>query len=217
MAESNIPSACLDGEAFIKLEDGNITPFPLNDIKIGFSNGHPEMDRVYSLEEIDDLLDEVIVSAKRSEIKERILFEYGQMISSTTGQNLTFIEQKEVNTYGGGTTTYLSKNIKVNDRYEISKGNFISIPGVILNVSRHTLRTPSLVVDALLGQGEALDCFAMKVQDENTKKRQIENQKEQLILDTLSAITDPVARAEAMAKIFNPVTTIVQGNTTSSN
>ena len=133
-------------------------------------------------------------------------------------KQVNFVEQKSYPEFGtGNPIPYLSKRKDVKDSYQIKEGHIEEVDGVVLNVDRNVLRTPAVIVDALLGQGEALDCFAMKIQEENTKKKQIENQKEQLILDTLSAITDPVARAEAMAKIFNPVTTIVQGNTTSSN
>ena len=106
--------------------------------------------------------------------------------------------------------TYYTKNKSLEDSYQVNTERSISVKGVILDITRNTLRTPAVVVDALLGKGEALDCYAMKAQESNTKKRQIENDKEQLILDTLSAITDPVARAEAMAKIFNPPSTIVK-------
>ncbi len=74
---------------------------------------------------------------------------------------------------------YYKKKAGLEDIYEASRGNSlnIKIPGVILNVNRNTLRTPAVVVDALLGQGDALDCFNQLQQEAEAKKIQIENNK----------------------------------------
>lgn len=177
----------------------------LNDVKIGFTNGHPEMDLFYSLEELDELLDQVIVEGSRQEVKDRILFEYAQVESGIReGESLEFLTTKTVDTFEGEPYTYLTKLKNVRDRYEISTGNTIEVPGVILNVDTNTLRTPAVVVDALLGKGEALDCFNMYGQDSKIKLEQLEARKLEIALNTLDAITDPAQRAEMFAKIFNP-------------
>ncbi len=68
-----------------------------------------------------------------------------------------------------------------------------------------------MIVDALLGYGEALDCYAMKLMDNDIEKARIErekqdleNQKLALMLDTIKLIENPTERTEAMAKLFNP-------------
>ncbi len=75
----------------------------------------------------------------------------------------------------------------------------------------YTLRTPALIADAMLGYGEALDCYATKLQDEavrtanaENEKMDLENKKMDLILQTLKDIADPVQRAEAIKNLFNP-------------
>jgi hypothetical protein len=78
------------------------------------------------------------------------------------------------------------------------------VPGIILEVNKNTLRTDSLIVDALLGQGEALDCYSMKVQEADADKSILENERTRIALEILQGITDPVAKAEAFAKMFNP-------------
>ena len=74
---------------------------------------------------------------------------------------------------------YYKKKAGLEDIYEASSGNSlnIKIPGVILNVNRNTLRTPAVIVDALLGQGDALDCFNQLQQEAEAEKIQIENNK----------------------------------------
>jgi hypothetical protein len=46
----------------------------------------------------------------------------------------------------------------------------IKVPGVILSVQENTLRTSSVLVESLLGQADALDCFSMKIQDAEAQR-----------------------------------------------
>jgi len=47
-------------------------------------------------------------------------------------------------------------------------------------VDKHTLRTDSIITDTILGQGEALDCFNMRLQNEAALKAELENKQTQL-------------------------------------
>ena len=76
------------------------------------------------------------------------------------------------------------------------------------------MRTDSVIADSLMGQGEALDCFNAHVQEAKKNQLWLENQKTQLALETLSAITDPQVRAEMYAAMFNPATNNASGTTT---
>jgi len=51
----------------------------------------------------------------------------------------------------------------------------ITVNGVILSVTQQTLLTPSIIWDALLGQGNALDCFNQKAQDATATAAYINN------------------------------------------
>lgn len=89
------------------------------------------------------------------------------------------------------------------------------------------MRTPSLVTDALLGQGEALDCYNQKLQDAavvsatlNNEAAEISNQysEQQLTITNeqwetekdrltkaitlIESITDPIERAKMYKKVF---------------
>jgi hypothetical protein len=50
----------------------------------------------------------------------------------------------------------------------------IAVPGIILNVSKNVLRTEGIIVDALLGQGEALDEYAKNLQELEVNRREAE-------------------------------------------
>jgi hypothetical protein len=176
---------------------------------------------------------------KQNEIKERILFEYTNMESGITTtktkmanpnnleadseavliklldpefqKTINFLEEVPYRTFEGQDRTYLQKRRGIKSLFTTAKGRKYEIKGLILNGTNYTLRTPALIADALLGYGEALDCYAMKLMDNDIEKARIErekqdleNQKLALMLDTIKNITDPVQRTEALAKLFNP-------------
>jgi len=71
-----------------------------------------------------------------------------------------------------------------------------------LQVNTHTLKTSSTVVDALLGQGEALDCFNMKAQDAVAIGEQLKNIEFIQQISVIQSISDPEKRAEMYKKVF---------------
>jgi hypothetical protein len=68
------------------------------------------------------------------------------------------------------------------------------------------MRTDSVVVDSLLGQGEALDCYNQKLQDIAVEKAQLDNDAEtqrQELMQTLIG-NDPTVAADKYKKVFGP-------------
>lgn len=57
-------------------------------------------------------------------------------------------------------------------------------------------------MDAVLGQGEALDCYNMKLQDAATERAYKENEELQQKIDSVNEITDPIEKADSYKKIF---------------
>ena len=85
-------------------------------------------------------------------------------------------------------------------------GDAVAYPvnGVVLRADINTLRTDSFVVDALLGQGEALDCFNSHVQEAKMQALYIENAQKQLEHNRLQTEISKIGRenklvAERMA------------------
>ena len=71
-----------------------------------------------------------------------------------------------------------------------------------MSVGRQTLRTSSVVVDALLGQGEALDCFNQKAQDATVIGEQLKNLTLLQQLEVIEGISDPQQKVELYKKVF---------------
>lgn len=51
----------------------------------------------------------------------------------------------------------------------------ISVPGVIMAANEYVMRTDGVIVEALLGQGEALDDYSKGLQDASVKSKELSN------------------------------------------
>lgn len=200
----------------------------LNNIKIAFTNGHPEHTVVVSIQELDQLLDSVIKPQFIDYVRSIIINEYLQ-VENYRNELLKFLEpiefkksiireitEKEVK-YEYTKSIYYKKCSQLEDIYELSSGNSLNIKvnGIILKVDTNTLRTPAIVVDSLLGQGDALDCFNQlqqqaaveKVQSENLKLQQevklseSENKRKEVILELIKNLP-PELQAETIKSVF---------------
>jgi len=77
--------------------------------------------------------------------------------------------------------------------------------GIILSVAKRILPTDALIIDALLGQGEALDCYNMRLQKAAADKADLENDRFQTALNILKGDGKLLnEKAKAFAAMFNP-------------
>jgi hypothetical protein len=90
------------------------------------------------------------------------------------------------------------------------------VDGLIVARNVLTMRTDSVIVEALLGFSDALDPYALRSQEASVKAtelanqaRELEQEKTSLALKTLAEIVDPKVRAELYARIFAPL--VAQG------
>ncbi|MCU0440416.1 MAG: hypothetical protein MUC49_21195 [Raineya sp.] len=225
----NVNQSCTLNVVFRQLLQEYITITYLDNIKVGFTNGHPEFDDIVPIEELDSLLVKYIklkddenetspnkpLPTENSAIvnaRNAILFEYQSVRSYTTGEQ-AFLEKVEKVNFSSNDISYYTKVANLEDTYNTSPSTpetnmVLKVPGIIQSVEKFTLRTDSLVADCFLGHGVALDCFSAKIQDADANKMALENEKTRVALEILSGITDPVAKAEAYAKMFNPPKTV---------
>ncbi|MDX1904910.1 MAG: hypothetical protein SFU27_12200, partial [Thermonemataceae bacterium] len=205
----NVNQSCTLNVVFRQLLQEYITITYLDNIKVGFSNGHPEFDDVVPIEELDSLLNRYISRQQVEEVRNRIIFEYMNIRSSENGE-ITFLDKIRKEDFDGNDASYYTKVQNLEDSYQVGENMTLKVAGIMQNVEKYTLRTDSLIADCVLGQGAALDCFNALIQDASVKQLQLENQKNQIALEILESITDPIAKAEAFAKMFNPTITSFQ-------
>lgn len=177
----------------------------LANIRIVYTNGYMESVRVVDLEDLNSLLEEVIMPDQIDQVTAQILKSYCRVLNYRDTM-LEFIERMTVD-YGeclglNEQETFWRRK-QIEDVYTAG-GLEIRVPGVILEVQKNILRTPSLVVDALLGQGEALDCFNMKAQDAVAVGENLNNLEHVQKMEIIESIGDPAQQVEQYKKVFGP-------------
>lgn len=78
----------------------------------------------------------------------------------------------------------------------------VEVPGIIINAKKRTLNTSSAVVDSILGPGHALDCWNRKLREANLNTILLNNRKDEMALEIIEAINDPLQKAEFYSKFF---------------
>jgi len=83
------------------------------------------------------------------------------------------------------------------------KDDPVPVEGVVLSVTRNTVRTDALIIDSLLGQGVALDNYALGLQQEALRQQQLQNRKLEIALGLIDSLDE--GRLEAYRSIFGSV------------
>ncbi|MEO5642429.1 MAG: hypothetical protein ABIQ40_16760 [Bacteroidia bacterium] len=203
---------------FRQLMQEFVTITYLNDVSIVFSNGYPEHKQVVKLTNINDLLGDVLLNGAGTscagyvdEIRKGIfrqlcnLFDY-------TGDQVSFMEcvTETLNDCCGGSADPVINTYarKIKGLTQTAEG--FTVPGIIFDVTKRIMRTDSVVVDALLGQGEALDCYNQQLQNIAVQKAQLENDQLTMALQIINSIDDAATKAANFKKVFGPCCEVAQ-------
>lgn len=189
---------------FRQLLQGFYTLTYLDNVSFLYTNGFDTSRRTGTLGSLDNFLAAVLadreaIEAVRSEI-------YVQLcgIPDHTGTRVPFIERVEEKAanciepgVGGRTVTYVRKRRDLKQSYQDKV-----VHGIILDVTERVLRTPAVIVDALLGQGEALDCYNQHLQEAAFEGAHLANRKLAQAIEIIDAIADPLEKARLYNHVF---------------
>lgn len=211
------------------------TYFALYDITIAFVNDTGIFE-VFQVHQIDDMIEKYIaetpsgglidpnspfgVQSPRVFVRERLL-EQVNVVYDVEGTRHDFLEEVSVEdgtetvgpvgTVPAGGTRYLRVRRprgpeRENPFYEPGR---YPVDGIVMDVTRHTVRTPAVIIDALLSHGVALDNYALGLQQETLREKQLENNKTELALALIDA--GDTDRLEAFRSLFGgPDSTLLQ-------
>ena len=202
------------------------TYFALYDVTIAFVNDTGIFE-VFQVHQLDDMIDKYIqdqasgglvdpnspfgAQTARTFVRERLL-EQLNVVYDAEGTRHDLLEEVSVEdgaetvgtvgTVPAGGTRYLRVRRprgpeRVNPFYEPGR---YSVDGIVMDVTRHTVRTPAVIIDALLGHGVALDNYSLGLQQETLREKQLENNKNELALALIDA--GDADRLEAFRSIF---------------
>jgi hypothetical protein len=147
----------------------------LSNLKFAYTNGYPESYTVSDLSNLPNMLKDLLDDTDPDTINNvlcKLLSPYCAVLNYADDE-VPFVQKKEVTNNNcldiPGCTAQTSEHF-----YRIVKGITdtytdgvidITVKGIILNVQKQTLQTSSLIADALLGRGDALDCFNQNAQN----------------------------------------------------
>lgn len=201
---------------FRELNQTYTTKLHLKGIYVGFTNEREGTWRQVPISGLRGLLDEVLEPNKIDEIAQRILKISGTVFNSDdipvrTLEKVTYDPVQDTSTIEpvvlDNTGKYSPPTPTEYYRFKQGPlkqdGDDHPVDGVLLSEQTIVMRTDSVIVEALLGQADALDNYSMEIQEAAAKKETIANKREELLLSTLDAIADPEARAKAAAALYN--------------
>jgi len=176
----------------------------LRDIRIVFSNG--QITEEARIEDIEGLVSSYVQANAVKDVIEFILNQITH-IRDYKGNMTQFLECHEFEVpaiececreekLGGISHCFWGKRDDIETTYED-----YTVPGILLDVSTHVLRTPSVIVDALLGQGNALDCHNTHLQQLNVESQRISNRRMEQAIEVI----DGIGSAEEKARLYKSV------------
>lgn len=160
-----------------------ITALYVTDVRIAYHNGDDTTYQEYSLAEIDQFLSSRIKPRARAAVK-RVIHDALFYNFDYKGDHRPLVEEVKFNPDGGEPP--LIDNAKAPDAFwrfrrhrtqlnGVEDGANVTIPGAVLRVIHSTLPTDGVIVEALLGQGNALDAYSLGLQSEAVRTKVAEN------------------------------------------
>ena len=199
---SNINRSRVLNFAFRQLQQEYITVTYLKNVRVMYTNGYPESIQIVQIPQVPAMLRTVLRAEQVEGALARILQSYCS-VPNYQGERIPFLER--VTEKDGDcpfptqarTITYYRKRPGLADTCDN-----ISVPGVILKVDRHILRTASLIADAILGQGEGLDCYNMELQTAAADRSNLANDVTRTALEIVGSFPRPQDKARAYVALL---------------
>ena len=170
-----------------------ITGLVLHDARIAVWDGNPNptksVRQEFPLQEIDIMLEKFVRQNRRDEVRHAIINQLN-LIFNWEGEPIgNFIEKKDLFDMDGNPIPgkfYYRINPKLTDTYEDENRNSFIVKGILIKAEKNVMRTDGIIVESLLGGGEALDNYSMNLQQSSIDSRKLENLKKQAEIDKLS-------------------------------
>lgn len=198
----NINKSRVMNFVFRQLLQQYITLIYLYDVKFFYTNGYEESIKRGNLSTLEGFLSSLLkpdfVEGTKNEI-----YRYLCNISDYSGTNVSFIEaitEKNNNCINPDQGTEIKYVRKRKDLAQTYEGKTVN--GIITKVNENILRTPSVIVEGLLGQGECLDCYNQQMQAAAYTASHLTNKVTQQMINIIDDITDPIEKAKLYKKVF---------------
>ena len=172
----------------------------LEGVSLVYSNGYDTSHKTGTLSSMNNLLRSVLIDTKAVESVRSDIFVHLCNVPDYTGTRVSFIEQvveKHGNCIEPGKNdkpvSYVRKRKDLKQSYRDK-----TVDGIILNVTHRVLRTPSVIVDALLGRGEALDCYNQQLQLAAVDGAHLANRKQEQAIAVIDGVSGAARQGAAL-------------------
>jgi hypothetical protein len=189
---------------FRQMNQEFVTVLSLVDVRVAFFNGYPETRREVALYDLDALLEEYILPANRAQVRQEIQNELDTILDFQGNVQTGFVASRSI-TQGA---TYLRVDTQRTSIFtDPITGTSVTVPGIILSVTRNVMRTEGVIVEALLGVGDALDEYATSLQKLEVQRRRAEAASVQAQSDRAELLNDLVRNGdETRARLLEDLT-----------
>ncbi|MEM8526315.1 MAG: hypothetical protein AAGG68_16860 [Bacteroidota bacterium] len=206
---------------FRQLLQGYKTFTYLDRVSVAFTTGDPNVLLLEDLGTCRGLLEEILEGTNPNgdrvtdTLFAQLLKNYCNVLdyNKDTQQFYEEVNEQLVDCFFGGDTenfTYYRKKRKhFENENEANPEVGYRLPGIVVSIENRIFRTDSVIVDALLGHGEALDCFNLELQDATVTKAHLDNigiaqeqRKFNEAIEALNAVSDPELKAKLYETLF---------------
>jgi hypothetical protein len=154
---------------FRQMNQKFVTMLHLTDVRVAFFNGDRGSRREVPISRLDDLLAEVVQESKRKAVRDVIL----EQLSGIRAHDGTIINVvREIAIEQGDVFHMFDPDLTSSIQDE--RGRTFTVAGVLLQHGEQVMRTEGVIVEAILGNGDALDAYATEIQLIEASKRRAE-------------------------------------------
>jgi len=179
---------------FRQMNQKFVTALHLTDVRVAFFNGDRSSRREVPLSRLDDLLKEVIVPGQVDMVRGRILAQ----LHAVRAQDGSIVDV--VQTVGTDPNDdFIQFDPTLETAIPNAAGQPWSVPGVLLHQDELVMRTEGVIVEALLGNGDALDAYASEMQAIEADRRRAEVDKLQAEAAQIHLVNQAIESGDAAA------------------
>jgi hypothetical protein len=151
---------------FRQMNQEFVTFLHLTDVRVGFFNGDGASRREVPLPAIGSLLAEVVKPSKQQQVRDIIL----EQLSAVRDYAGNIVDVVDTVSISAG-DEYRQFDPTLTTPFVDRNGRQYDVPGVLLKVDYLVMRTDGVIVEALLGEGDALDDYAKELQSLEVERR----------------------------------------------
>lgn len=153
---------------FRQVHQSYVSALHLVDIRVGFTDGTVESIDEVPLSRLSTLLARVVVPDRRAAVTEQLLAELSAVRDARGTPHALAVRTSD------GASVRFASELTSPCLDPATGARVATVPGIVISEQSSTLRTEAVLVDAVLGQGEALDGYAVELQRIEVARKQAE-------------------------------------------